>query len=185
MNGFAGLVKNKAIVIHVLLWALMVLYLFVAPVVKDKVTIVRGQPVAIEETLPQSSDQIRFEIEKFGLVKEGNQYLFRARGWTFIDSDVPQSDFEKYLVCSSEDARYFFLTSDYARADVEPAFPEIEANLGNAGFIALIANHMMRNGVYQVGFLYKNKSTGEMTYLATDQLIVKSSNALEHIGPDE
>lgn len=165
--------------VHVLLWGLMLLFLFIAPEVKDRVTIVKGKPVVIEPGNPQTEGQIRYSIDKFDQVKIENQMLYRAIGWSFIESDPDQSKYEVYLVCRNEHDSYNFLTIPGDRADVESAFPDFAGDLSKSGITALIARDTMKNGTYKVGFLFRNTQSGEVYYTTTTAVLRKTYNDIQ------
>jgi hypothetical protein len=172
--------KNKTW-IHVVLWGIMILYLFIAPPIKDKLTIVEGKPVAMSGVSLESAGIIRDSIDKFNEVKIGKQMLYRVIGWSFIENDVKQTDYDVYLVLNSENHTYFFPTVRGNRDDVEKAFPEIKADLSKSGFTALIAKDTMKNGEYRVGFLYKNKTSGETIYQSTEEHMLKTLNTIQPV----
>ena len=170
--------KNKRW-IHFLLWGLMILYLFIAPVIKDRMTIVIGKPVAVEGALLEETDNIRAMVDRISEAKVEGQWVYRVQGWSYIMDDMDQSNYEVFLAFSSEDNRYFFATTPYKRTDVEAAFPEVEIDLTNSGFNAFIAKPMMTSGNYEIGLLYRNKTSGEFTYYRTDKKLVKTINDIQ------
>lgn len=167
--------------IHLVLWGVMILYLFIAPPIKDRLTIVEGKPVDMGEVSLESQDIIRYTIDKFNEVKSGRQMLYRAIGWSFIEEEVKQTDYDVFFVLSSDQATYFFPTIRGDREDVEKAFPEIVSDLSKSGFTALIARETMKNGEYRVGFLYKNKTSGKTIYQSTEKWMVKTLNKLQPV----
>jgi len=171
-------VKSKAW-IHVVLWGLMVLYLFIAPPIKDKLTIKEGKPVDLGNVTLASSESIRYNIDKISEVKLGKQLLYRVIGWSFIKRDVKQTDYDVYLVLSSENHTYFFPTRRGNREDVEKAFPDLAADLSQSGFTAFIAKDTMKKDEYRVGFLFKHKTSGEMVYQSTDERLEKTFNRIK------
>jgi len=171
-------VKSKAWV-HVVVWGLMILYLFIAPPIKDKLTIKEGKPVDLGNVTLESSESIRYNIDKISEVKLGKQLLYRVIGWSFIERDVKQTDYDVYLALSSEDHTYFFPTRRGNRGDVEKAFPEIEADLTMSGLTAFIAKDTIKKDEYRVGFLFKHKTSGEMIYQSTDERVVKTFNSIK------
>jgi len=165
--------------IHFVLWGLMILYLFIAPAVKDRVTIVQGKPEPLEVAELEVNSQISHSIDKFEQVKINGQMLHRLIGWSFIESDPDQSAYQVYLVCRGEGDTYFYPVLSVERKDVEKAFPDFAGDLSNSGFNVLIARDTMKNGLYTLGFLYVHQQSGEMYYDDTVESLRKSMNDLQ------
>lgn len=170
--------KNRGWV-HFLLWGLMILFLFIAPGVKDRLTIKEGKPVALEPGTLAPTGTVRYAIDKFDQIKSQNQMLYRVIGWSFLESDPDQSKYIIYLVCKNARNTYYFLTTSGERADVEAAFPDFSGDLSNSGFTTLISKDTMKNGVYEVGFLYQDQMSGIFFYDATDAVLSKTMNNIQ------
>jgi len=169
--------KNKYWV-HIVLWGAMILFLFIAPPIKDKLTIVEGKPVDLGDVSLESAGIIRFNIDKISEVKSGKQMLYRVIGWSFIEEDVKPTNYDVFLVLSSADETYFFPTIRGEREDVEKSFPEFTVDLTQSGFTVFIARELMKNGEYRIGFLHKDNESGETIYQATEQYLVKTLNKI-------
>jgi len=165
--------------IHFLLWGLMILYLFIAPVIKDRKTIVIGKPVEVEGAQVVQSDRIRSAVNRLSEARVDGQLVYRVQGWSFIVDDMDQTNYDIFLVFSNDKTLYFFETTPKKRSDVEEAYPEVEIDLTNSGFDAFIAKETMANGRYVIGMLYRNKSSGEFTYSHTDRILVKTINDIQ------
>jgi len=157
----------------------MILYLFVAPLIKDRMTIVEGKPVSVEGAVLEETDNIRAMVDRITEAKVDKQWVYRVQGWSYIMDDMDQANYDVFLVFTDQDHRYFFATTSYKRSDVESAFPEVEIDLTNSGFDMFIAKELMANGNYDVGLLYRNKTTGAFTYYRTDKILVKTINDIQ------
>lgn len=157
----------------------MILYLFVAPVIKDRMTIVIGKPVEVEGAVIEETDNIRAMVDRISEAKVDGQWVYRLQGWSYILDDMDQANYEVFLVFSDENNRYFYATTPYKRTDVEAAFPEVEIDLTNSGFDTFISKPMMASGNYEIGLLYRNKTSGEFTYYRTDNILVKTINDIQ------
>lgn len=165
--------------VHFLLWGLMILYLFIAPVIKDRMTIVIGKPVGVEDAVLEETDNIQGMVDRISEAKVDGQWVYRVQGWSYIKNDMDQANYDVFLVLTNEDNRYFFATTPYKRSDVENAFPEIEIDLTNSGYDTFIAKETLANGNYNIGLLYRNKTTGAFTYIRTDKLLIKTINDIQ------
>jgi len=172
--------------IHFLLWGLMILYLFIAPVIKDRMTIVIGKPVEVEGAQVMDTDRIRAAVNRLSEARVDGQLVYRVQGWSFIVDDMDQTHYDIFLVFSNDKTLYFFETTPKKRSDVEEAYPEVEIDLTNSGFDAFIAKETLDNGRYGIGMLYRNKTSGEFTYSRTDRTLVKTINdiQMEEAGPE-
>jgi len=165
--------------IHVLLWGVMILYLFIAPVIKDKVTIVTGKPVNVAGVTLESSDNIVGMVDRMTEAKVDGQWVYRFQGWSYIKTDMEQANYDVYLVFANEGNQYIYATTPYSRADVEAAFPEVESDLSNSGFDTVVAKELMANGTYDVGLLYKHKTSGAATFQLMDKVLIKTINDIK------
>ena len=62
---------------------------------------------------------------------------------------------------------------------MEAAFPDFSGDLSNSGFTTLISKDTMKNGVYEVGFLYQDQMSGIFFYDATDAVLRKTMNNIQ------
>lgn len=172
--------------IHFLLWGLMILYLFIAPVIKDRMTIVIGKPVEVEGAQVVDSDRIRSAVNRLSEARVDGQWVYRVQGWSFITDDMDQTNYDIFLVFSNDKNFYFFETTPKKRSDIEEAYPEVEIDLTNSGFDAFIAKETIANGRYEIGMLYRNKTSGEFAYSRMDRTLVKTINdiQMEEAGPE-
>ena len=157
----------------------MILYLFIAPVIKDRMTIVLGKPVDVEVEALTETDHIIANIDRISEARVEGQWVYRVQGWSYILTDKDQANYEVFLVFTNEKDRYFFATTQYKRLDVKTAFPDVEIDLTNSGFNSFIAKPMMDSGIYDIGLLYRNRTTGEFTYYRTDKVLVKTINNIK------
>ncbi|HOW91707.1 MAG TPA: hypothetical protein PK883_05255 [Anaerolineaceae bacterium] len=180
-----SITKNRKS-IHFLLWGLMILYLFIAPVIKDRVTIVIGKPVEVEGAQVVDSDRIRSAVNRLSEARVDGQWVYRVQGWSFITDDMDQTNYDIFLVFSNDKNFYFFETTPKKRSDIEEAYPEVEIDLTNSGFDAFIAKETIANGRYEIGMLYRNKTSGEFAYSRMDRTLVKTINdiQMEEAGPE-
>jgi hypothetical protein len=170
--------KKTGVWVHFLLWGVMVLFLFVAPEVKDRVTIVIGKPVSVEATLPESTDVMRYMVDRLSEVKIDGQRLYRVQGWSFLPDETSQPQYEIYFVLVSDRNRYTFKTTPDKRTDVELAFPEVEADLSKSGYDVLIARETLDVGQYDIGILYLEPNSGETIFQTTDSRLIRTMNKI-------
>lgn len=88
---------------------------------------------AQEIPLPPESGEIRLEVDRYEVTKEGMQIA----GWAFIEGQSAE-DSQIYVVLKSEVATYIFDTILQKRPDVTAAYVESGLNLDNSGFIVRI-----------------------------------------------
>jgi len=99
---------------------------------------------------------------------------------------MDQTNYDIFLVFSNDKNFYFFETTPKKRSDIEEAYPEVEIDLTNSGFDAFIAKETIANGRYEIGMLYRNKTSGEFAYSRMDRTLVKTINdiQMEEAGPE-
>jgi len=174
----AGAKKRRAIWIHLGFWGLMLVYLLVAPVVEAKFFISEGKPVEVEGAVLENTNLIRHAIDKVSAVWLHGEKVYRVVGWSFLSTATDLSQHEIYLVLDSGSKAYFFPTTPTKRGDIQKAFPDITMDLTYAGFSANIAKETIGRGTYVVGFLYVDKTSGEMTYQESAKMITRTPNTL-------
>ena len=86
-------------------------------------------------------------------------------------------DSQVYVVLRSIENTYVFDTFIWPRPDVTETFEYLDLNLDNAGFIARIPMHKIKDGTYTVGFYIKKGAIESLQYI--DKAIVKSKDVVK------
>ena len=165
--------------VHILLWGLMIAFLFIAPQVKDRLTITHGKPVAIEGVNLDTPANILSSVDNLEQVKIGDQFLYRMNGWSYINNGKKQTRYTIYLVLRTDEAQYLFTTVPVESVRLRDSYPDVESDLSISGFTADIARDTLRNGTYEIGFLYVDKRDGSMWFGGTDRQLVKTLTRLK------
>lgn len=154
----------------------MILYLFIAPSIKDHFTVQKGKPVLLDEVSHESSDLIRFGFGSMIKSRQAGQILHQVQGWSFIDNGVDQNSYDVFLVLTSQSSKYYYPVMMKGSVNLNKGFPDVKIDLSNSGFNCLIAQETLKNGTYDVEILFKEKSSGRSYYSLTSKILIKTFN---------
>jgi len=165
--------------VQLILFALLGIYLIIAPTIELKYFLTQGKPVELPGSIPESEDLINSGVDGSKETVIEGEKLYKINGWSFLTVATDLADYDIYLVLRSEKRDYVFQTTPTGRRDIPRVFPEFNLDLKNSGFNVYIAKEALRVGDYQVCFLYINKETGQRYFQETDRHIIRTPNRLE------
>ncbi len=151
--------------IHILIWAVMFLYLVTAHDLYIKFFLSEsiGKPIEYNENLPTETESIASAIDNMVSV---DQDIFELNGWVLLRSDHSNSYFEKMLVLQSNTRIYFFAVK--TTSDVKKLPP----------FSVNVSSEFLQPGIYRVGFLFRSNERNTAYYSNTDKVIIRTPNSL-------
>ncbi|MFZ3150322.1 MAG: hypothetical protein WA116_01415 [Anaerolineaceae bacterium] len=170
--------KPKKIRIYLIILVALIVFFIALPRIVDNVSITEGSPIEMEPVTLESTDLIRYSVDRLDPITVNGQDIFYLWGWSFLTTDMEQGNYDIYLVFKSDEAEYYYLTESFERPDLQKAFPEVEIDLSNSGFKAFIAKEKIEVGEYAIGIIYKNKSDGTTYYQLTNKEIVRTPNTI-------
>jgi hypothetical protein len=169
----------KKVWFHILVWALMLAYMIVAPDLYVRFVLNNGKPIQFSEELPAVTDQISFSVDILDPIVLDRQDLYDLWGWAFLQGEPEQSQYERFIVLQSDTNIYFFPTQSSERPDVQEAFPDLTINVLNSGFSTFISKDVVRLGSYQIGIVFRHQSSNAIYYVVTNKMIVRTANQLQ------
>jgi len=164
--------------IHIALFAAMLLYLVIAPLIEVRFFIDQGKPVQLTGAIPDPTEQINHAVDECKEVVFQGEKIYRVNGWSFLTTAADLADYEIYLVLNSPRKNYFYLTNPVRRRDIPRAFPDAKLDLTNSGYVLFMARDALPVGEYRISLLYQHKGTGERIYQKTQRMIVRTPNQL-------
>ncbi len=164
--------------IHVVAWAVLLLYLAFAHDLHDHFFLRHGKPVLVSAELPEKTGQIFIAIDSFKTTFYDGQYLFFMAGWAFssIDPAMHPEDYERQVILISNEKSYFFATQNQSRLDIHQAAKSKGMDLKWSGFSALISKEALAPGVYQIGVSFRNPKDGSTYYGKVDKYLIRTPN---------
>jgi hypothetical protein len=163
--------------LHILIWALMLAYVIAAPDLYARFVLKNGKPVQESVELPVPTDQILFSADRLDPVP-GGQGLFNLWGWAFAREEPDQSHYERFIVLQSSTNTYFFPTQSFEYPQVQAAFPDLAINVMNSGFSTYISKDLIQPGSYQVGILFRHRTSSAIYYRISNKLIARTGDQL-------
>ena len=103
-----------------------------------------------EISLPEESNDIKFNIDSCREVINEEREFKEIRGWAFVNGQDTEGS-KIYLVLKSDENIYIFDTIGQARPGVTVHFAELGLNLNHSGFIARIPKEDIKRGTYRLG----------------------------------
>ena len=144
---------RKQVITHTsIIVGFVLLTIFVAEPLFDRLEQVAGESQLYETTLPAATNNIQYSIDKV----EVTAHTLEMNGWAFIMGMDPDNS-EIYIVLKSRSLfnifsrTYIFTAETMIREDVTQAFKELNLNLDYSGFTALIPTRKIAGGEYTVG----------------------------------
>ena len=167
---------------HVLIWVAMFIYFFTAPELFTVAFTKFGKPIRIDAQIPGESDQITLVVEQLEADVKNDQNLSSLDGWAFIiPPDEEKADiFAREITLASGEKVYFFSVESGLREPGEQSyFIDRGIDLKTLGFHALITDDAIQPGIYRIGIVFRNTSTGSAYYSDKPaSYLVKTPNTL-------
>jgi len=161
---------------HILVSVSMFVYVALAPHVYTRFVVDEGKPVPFDQELPKQTDQISYSVDRLDLIK--GQGLFNLWGWSFFRGDADQSAYERWIILQSGAQTYFYRAEPFQRRELQTAFPDVDIDLTNAGFFVHISKYAIEPGTYQIGILFRHKSSDALYYVVTNKAIFRTPNQI-------
>lgn len=168
----------KKISPHITIWLIVAIYFFAAPRIIDSYFTKVGNPTKTPLEDTRQANAINYSVDRLDLISVDNQKVYNLWGWSFIDSQENQQDFDRYLVLISEHNTYTYKMERYYRPAIQAAFPDILFDITNCGFETYISKGTLPLGNYQVGILYINQHTGSSSLQLTYAHLKRTQNQL-------
>ena len=157
----------KTATVHSLIVSGFLFYsFFLAAPIFDRFERVDGEAKLQNIFLPLETNNI---LNNFELVVRND--VIEAEGWAFIEDQSAQ-DSKIYIVLKSGTKAYVFDTLRNKRTDITTIYQQLDLNLDDSGFIALISPETLPRGEYILGIYIRKGRIEALQY--TDKVIVKS-----------
>jgi hypothetical protein len=143
-----------------------------------------GKPVQFDQELPETTGQISFSADRLDPIVSDGQDLFNLWGWAFLQGEPDQSQYERLVVLRSDTNTYFFPTQSFEYTGVQEIFPDLTINVLNSGFSTFISKDVVQLGSYQIGTIFRHRSSNAIYYMVTNKLIVCTGNQLQLVVTD-
>lgn len=164
--------------IHIALFAGMLLYLVIAPMVEVRYFIRAGKPTQLDGSIPNPTEQINHAVDECKEVLFQGDKFYRVNGWSFLTTANDLAEYDVYFVLNAAHHDYSYLTVPGGRRDVPRAFPDVKLDLSNSGFVVFLSRDALPIGKYRISLLYQHKESGERVYQKTQRMLVRTPNQL-------
>lgn len=154
----------------------MAIYVAIAPDVYARFILNEGKSMAFDQELPEPTDQISYSVDRLDFIK--GQGLYNLWGWSFFRGDPNQNDYDRWITLQSSMKTYFYLSESFQRPELQSVFKDVDIDLSNAGFFAHLSKYAIEPGTYQIGILFRHKSSHILYYAITNKVIVRTPNLI-------
>ena len=171
--------KNR---IHILIWAMMFVYIISAPRLHTNFFLKQGKPIAVSRSIPAETDQIKLNVDALDLIVQDRQEVYLLWGWAFstLDPSLSPDMYEREILLISPSQKvYAFSIDTVSRPGVQEFFKDLNMNLTESGFSTLISKDVLPVGEYRIGIVLRDPSTGLSYY--TDKpkrILLRTPNSL-------
>jgi len=160
-------------VIYIIIFILFLIYMVSSNYIFTTLLTVENESSRGFLKLPESTQDIRINIDDINETKIKWKDMVLIEGWAFKRKQNKEENC-RYLVLRSTDAYYTFKLNDSKRrVDVAQYF-----DLNNAfiGFNALIAKDIIKQGVYRLGIIIENE--GDNYFSLSNKFLTKENNRI-------
>ena len=165
---------RKQVITHTSIIVGFVLFIiFVSGPLFDGLEAVQGESMLHDFPLPAETGGIRYCFDEFAT---DGRTTVGVRGWAFIEG-MDSENSETHIVLKSGSRTYIFDIMEQIRQGVTQHFEELNLNLDQSGFRALIPARKLANGEYAVGIYIAKGDIEALIY--TNKTIRKSGDTLE------
>jgi hypothetical protein len=167
----------RTIWLHLVIWGLMALYLFVAPGIYDHLFVIEGNPIQANVKLPATFSGSKSSVDALVIYNELDG-VYQVMGWAFptTDKSILLGDYERQVVLATPTRNYIFALETVERTDVQVHFNDLGTDLTDSGFSAFIASHALAPGAYSLGLIFKNILIGTTYYIDTGRCVARTPN---------
>jgi len=158
---------------------LMGLYFVAAPIIHDRLFVVKGKPIQVNVKLPATVNESRSGVDALVINNEPGG-VYQLWGWAFpmVDKSIPAGDYERQVVLVAPSGNYVFATEAVERTDVQKYFSDLSMDVTMSGFSAFIASHTLEPGIYEIGLIFKNTTSSVSYYMSTGRCVTRTPNTL-------
>jgi len=165
---------RKQVITHTSIIVVFVLFIiFVSEPLFDRLEAIQGESRLQDFPLPAETGDITYFFDEFAT---DGRTTVGVRGWAFIEG-MDSENSEIYIVLKSADRTYVFTTETVIKEGVTEYFKELNLNLDQSGFRALIPARKIANGEYTVGLYIRKDDVEALIY--TNKAIIKSGDTVE------
>jgi len=155
----------------------VLLTVFVAEPLFDKLEAIPNESRLVEFMLPDETGNLYYGIDRFNV----STHLIDMSGWAFIDGQGSDNS-TIYIVLKSDKNVYIFDTQPMRRPDVTIAYKSMGLDVDWSGFAAIIPLRKVRRGEYDIGLYIRKGDIQALQYIYIDNVIVKAGNSVELVG---
>jgi hypothetical protein len=165
---------RKQVITHTSIIVVFVLFIiFVSEPLFDRLEAVQGESRLHQFSLPAETNDIRYGIDA---ISPEDPRVVEIRGWAFIEDEDSEGS-ETYIVLESASRTYIFDTMLAMRPDITRNFRELNLNLDQSGFTALIPARKISNGTYTIGIYIRKGDIEALQYI--NRAIRKSGDTIK------
>ncbi len=138
-----------------------------------------GKPVQVNVKLPVEVVQAKSGVD--ALVKYNEEGgVYQLWGWAFptVDKSIPASDYERQAVLVASNRNYLFAADAVERTDVQEYFSDLGMDVNMSGFSAFINRDALKRGIYGIGLIFKNNTSGATFYINAGRCLQRTANEL-------
>ena len=168
---------------HILIWAVLLIYLFSANQLYIHFFLKNGKPLSTRVTLPAPSKDLVYKLADMQVVQVDGEDLNEIKGYAFFP-DEPELDTNISIVLSSPTQQYVFPTNSVAYPNMIESYPNYTPGMSGDEFSMLISKNVIKPGRYKIGILVEEQDGNRRSYVLTGSIIQKTPNTIQYMaGP--
>ncbi len=165
---------------HLIVWAVLLIYLASANQLYVNLILKQGKPVGENDPLPSEVRPIVYQLSDVLLsVRRNGEDLFELNGYAFF-RDNPLQHNQIEIMLFSPTLKLTFPTQTPPYPDMIQSYSGYKPGMNDAQFSLLLSKNTVIPGIYQVYILLQSASGGDQAYVMTGGTILKTPNMLTY-----
>ena len=165
--------------IHILIVALLLIYIFSANSLYIKFFLKDGKPISSGVSLPAQSQDVDFELDKLTPVVIDKQDFYSLTGFAFIKTNRSMKNNIRIVLTSSTQT-LIFSTKTVDFPSMIKSYSGYQPGMDQAEFQFLLSKGVLKPGTYQLGILLEQQGGTRQTYVITGSTIQTTPNTIRY-----
>jgi hypothetical protein len=171
---------------HILIWALLLIYLFSANQIYVLYFLKNGKPDSTNVFVPAQTTGVIYIIADLQPVQINGESLYQLRGYAFDAANSLRKN-TITIILSSRSQNLAFSTQAVPHPNMIESYPGFKSGMEGAEFSMLLSDDTLKPGTYQIGVLLEGQAGSSQNsgqkFVNTGSTIQKTPNTIRfHSG---
>jgi hypothetical protein len=165
---------------HLIVWAILLIYLASANQLYVKLVLKEGKPVSKNDPLPVEVRPIVYQLSDIlQPVRRNGENLYQLSGYAFFQ-DNPLEQTQIKILLFSPTLKLTFPTQAAQYPDMIQSYSGYKPGMDSTQFSLLLSKNTLKPGTYQVCILLESMTDESQVYVMTSGTILKTPNTIAY-----